>query len=64
LQVLVDSSRERIDRVLKQNSDIRSLVLNGWIQLLAMEGTATFICNGSSGWQLYADGPHVPRADK
>ncbi len=54
LQVLVDAPRDRIDRVLRQNADVRKLVDNNWIQLMAMEGSLTFIHRGPSAWQAYS----------
>ena len=38
LLVLIDAPRERIQRVLQANRDIRNLVENGWLHLLAWEG--------------------------
>jgi uncharacterized protein YbcC (UPF0753/DUF2309 family) len=55
LQVLIDAPRDRIDRVLKQNPDIRTLVENHWLQLLAMDATGVFLYRGAAGWQFYSD---------
>jgi uncharacterized protein YbcC (UPF0753/DUF2309 family) len=52
LQVFVDATRERIDRVLERNSSIRMLVENQWIYLMSMEGTSIYERRGISDWQI------------
>lgn len=51
LQVFVDAPRERIDRVVASNSDLRNLVNNGWIQLVALEGDDTFLARSTGRWE-------------
>ncbi len=52
LQVVLEAPRERIDKVLQANRDIRNLVENNWIHLLAMEDAAIYECRGVTTWQL------------
>jgi uncharacterized protein YbcC (UPF0753/DUF2309 family) len=54
LQVVLDAPRDRIDKVLKQNPEIRKLVENHWIHLMAMEGSVTLFHHGLSGWKPYS----------
>lgn len=53
LQVFVDAPRERIDWVVSANSDLRNLVDNGWIQLVALEGNETFLARSTGRWEYY-----------
>jgi len=52
LQVIIEAPRERIDGVLRANPDIRHLVENNWIHLLAIEDDSIFECTGGAAWQF------------
>jgi uncharacterized protein YbcC (UPF0753/DUF2309 family) len=49
----VDAPRERIDRVLLANADVRNLVNNGWIQLLALEGDEVLMARSTGRWEYH-----------
>jgi len=52
LQVFIEAPRERIDKVLRHSSEIRILVENNWIYLMAMEDNSIYECNGVGNWHL------------
>jgi uncharacterized protein YbcC (UPF0753/DUF2309 family) len=52
LQVFIESSCDRIDRVLDANPGILSLVENDWIHLLSIEGSAVYERVGRADWHL------------
>ena len=51
VQVFVEAPRERIDRIVLANRDLRNLVNNGWIQLLALEGSEVFLARSTGRWE-------------
>jgi uncharacterized protein YbcC (UPF0753/DUF2309 family) len=51
LQVFIDAPCERIDKVLEASAEVRSLVENHWIRLIAMEGALFYECRGLATWQ-------------
>lgn len=51
LQVLIEAPRGRIDRVLAANTDIRKLVANSWIHLMAKEGPSVYHWQSVSDWR-------------
>jgi len=57
LQVIIEAPRERIDKVLLANADIRNLVENQWICLFAMEDESVFERRAPAAWQLLSR-PH------
>jgi len=53
LQVVVEDSRERIDAVLKRHASLANLVVNGWIRVFALEGSAVWR-RGTRDWEVFA----------
>jgi len=51
LQVIVEASRDRIDRVLASSPAIRDLVQNDWISLLSIDSHFVYECRGVGKWQ-------------
>lgn len=52
LQVIIEASRGRIDRILERSPAIRSLVENQWVFLLSIEGDCLYECRGAGKWKL------------
>lgn len=50
LQVFIEAPRHRIDAVLRANSDVRNLVENGWIHLMAIEDDSVYECQRCGEW--------------
>jgi len=51
LQVIVDAPRTRIDKILQHSAEIRNLVENAWIHLMAIEDSAFYTWRECSVWQ-------------
>jgi uncharacterized protein YbcC (UPF0753/DUF2309 family) len=52
LQVFIESPRHRMDAVLRANADVRNLVENGWIHLMAIEDDAIYECRRCGEWAV------------
>jgi len=50
LQVLIEAPRDRICRVLEQNSSIRDLADGGWIQVVSIDANRPFLYRGAFEW--------------
>ena len=55
LQVVLEAPRERIDKVLRANREIRALVENEWIHVMAIEDGEIYERGGLAGWRASSD---------
>jgi uncharacterized protein YbcC (UPF0753/DUF2309 family) len=55
LQVLIEAPCDRIEKVLNANPGVRSLVENGWICLLSIEGQTVCEYRGRLDWRVSAE---------
>lgn len=51
LQVFIEAPRTRIDMVLQNNPNVKMLVENDWIALLAIDGNSIYRRHGPSDWR-------------
>lgn len=51
LQVFVATPRERMDKVMRESTDVRNLVENEWIHLMSLEGDHIFQCRKVGDWE-------------
>ncbi len=55
LHVFVEAPLERIDRILRDSTEVRNLVEHRWIHLLAMDGASCYECRGTGKWRFVSE---------
>ncbi len=55
LHVFVEAPRERVDRILRDSTEVRNLVEHGWIHLIALDGAGCYECRRTGKWQFVSE---------
>jgi uncharacterized protein len=51
LSVIVDASREDLEKLIRKHPGVRQLLTNGWVSLLAWEGASFFRWSAEECWE-------------